>query len=188
MKRIGIDLDEVVLEFVKSFIKFYNKQNNTKIKYEDIKTYHFWEHGIGKNREDSIRWVDNFYNTNLYDRLLFVEGAKESINILNQDKILYIVTSKPIRHVPKTEKIIRKNLPQMDIYYSSDFHGGQSLTKAQIATYLCLDAIIEDNQNYASQCLEAGIRPLLLDKPWNQDTDPRIERVYNWKDILQKLK
>ncbi|MDD5651493.1 MAG: hypothetical protein PHF86_13945 [Candidatus Nanoarchaeia archaeon] len=179
MKRIGIDLDEVVLEFVRSFIKFYNKQNNAHVQYEDIKTYHFWEHGVGKNREDSIRLVDNFYNTKLYDRLPFVKGAKKSINILNQDKILYIITSKPTRHIYKTEKLIKNNLPQMDIYYSSDFHGGSSLTKAQIASYLSLDAMIEDNQNYALQCLEAGIRTLLLDKPWNQGADPRIERVYN---------
>lgn len=185
--RIGIDLDEVIVELVKPVIDYYNNKYKTNIKYEDITSYNFWEHGIGRNRDEAITILDDFYDLPIFEKLPFINGAKSAIKILKDENSLSILTSRPLRYKPKTQTFILNNLGDIATYYTTDFSKEEGLTKAEKAKQLNLDVIIEDNQDYALDCLNKGIRVFLLNKRWNKNADSRIERVYNWGEILDKL-
>lgn len=41
--KIGVDLDEVIVEFVRAFLDFYNQKFDTNYFFEQWRTYNFWE-------------------------------------------------------------------------------------------------------------------------------------------------
>ena len=62
--KIGLDMDEVITEFVMGFLKFYNEKFNKDIKFENWTSYNFWE-VVGGTREELVELVDEFYETKL---------------------------------------------------------------------------------------------------------------------------
>ena len=47
--KIGIDLDDVIVNFFPSFLEFYNRQYEKNFDIKNMSSYHIWEVGIGKN-------------------------------------------------------------------------------------------------------------------------------------------
>ena len=187
---IGIDLDEVVADFVMTFIDFYKDTYGRRILFEKIKTYNFWEHGLDKNREEAIRLVDEFYNSRYFNKIPLIDGVGQAIDKLSLEKRIYIVTSRPKRFKDKTEAFINNHFfgKEIRVVYSSDFHKENGSTKAEICTNLGIRDFIEDNLEYARECAERGVRVFLYDKPWNmRKLDRRIIRVKSWKEILSAL-
>ena len=188
--KIGIDLDEVVVEFVKTFIDFYNRKYGKKINFRDIKSYNFWENGIGRDRDEAIRLVDEFYNSEKFESMPFVDGAFEGLKVLALRNKIYIITSRPERFKKKTDMFIKKYLSQIapEVMYSGDFHS-QGKTKAEILEEIGADCFIEDNMEYALTSSKKTRKVFLFDKPWNQrESDGKILRVKSWVEILKNLK
>lgn len=186
-KVIGIDLDEIIADFVRTFIDFYKEIYGRKILFEEIKTYNFWEQGLGKNREEAIKLVDEFYNSRYFDNIPLIDNARQAIGKLSLEKRVYIVTSRPNRFKEKTEEFVNNHFfgKEIRVIYSSDFHKENGNTKAEICTNLRISDFVEDNLEYARECAERGVRVFLYDKPWNQGKLNRgIIRVKSWQEIL----
>jgi len=187
--KIGIDLDEVIVEFIKGFLDFHNKKFSTDYKYEQWHSYNFWE-VFGGTREEDIREVDEFFNSEKFEKLKLVKGAK-SINKLAKDNKLIIITTRRIDYKDKTEKFLQKHFKgiPLELVFSGDFHN-QGKTKADFCNELGISLIIEDNKEYALDCAKKGIKVFLLDKPWNQNCEnhENLVKVQNWNEILEKIK
>ena len=193
--KIGIDLDDVIADFFPGFLDFYNKKYKKNFSIKDMASYWIWKIGIGKNKQEAIRLVDEFHDSSEFDSLPLVSGARESIFELSQmpDSRLYIITSRPLEYRLKTNKFIDKHFQDISltIYYSGDFHNGinqSEYTKAKLCKRLQLDYFVEDCLDYAEACAEKSSKVFLLDKPWNQGSNKKVERVYNWQEILEKIK
>lgn len=187
--KIGIDLDDVVVDFFPSFLNFYNAEYEKNFRFEDINNYHIWEVGIGENKEEAIALVDEFYDSSWFEKIPVVEGAEKGVEeLLRLDKKLKIITSRPLRFREKTNNFFKRYFSdlKLGIYYSSGLHQ-QGGTKADICKREGIDIFIEDCLKYAEECAENGVRVLLLDKPWNQEGNGKVERVYNWDEILEKI-
>jgi len=185
--KIGIDIDDVVLDFVPSFINYYNLRFDSKIILGDVNTSKIWEiFGLDKSGFGSI--LEDFHETDFSKKMPFITNVKEGLEKLKEFD-LQIVTS---RHNKNKEVILewfRKEIPNFNIplLFSDDFYGGTS-TKAQICKKLEINILIEDNPVYALDCAENGIKVLLMDKPWNQTCEhENILRVKDWKEILEKI-
>ncbi len=188
--KIGIDIDEVVVEFVRGYLKIYEKRHGQKFVFEDFFTYNLWE-PLKITKEEAIEIANEFYNSIHFDNIEFVDGAKEAIYVLAERNDLFIITSRPIHIKRQTEQFIKKHFPDIfsNIFYSGDFTRSGK-TKAEICRDLKLDIFLEDNIIYALECAKNGTKVFLLDKPWNQSQEEHenIMRVKHWNEILELLK
>jgi len=189
--KIGIDIDEVVVEFMEKFLIYSNKKNDTSFTLEEVTNYYLWETKIHISKEESIKEVLEFQNSPYFDKIGLIKGAKEGLEKLSKNYQIYFVTSRPEEMKDKTQYFFNKHFPKngFNILYSGDLYGGK-LSKMEICKNLEIPLIIEDNPNYALDCAREGIKVFLLDKPWNKhyEQHENITKVNNWKTILEKLK
>ena len=184
--KIGIDLDDVVVDYTRGFCDFYNRRYGTNFSIEDFKSQRIWE-TIGGNLWSAVGFVREFYKTDFFDEIKLIEGAGEGIKKLSENHRLYIITARFKQFRKKTEKSLEKyfNNPDLKLFFSGFFNGARK--KLEICKKQGIKLIIEDNKDYALKCAENGIRVFLFDKPWNQGDSNGIIRVYNWNEILEKI-
>jgi uncharacterized HAD superfamily protein len=188
--KIGIDIDEVIVEFARGYFDFYNSKHGTSFKFEDAVTYDLWK-VLGVSREKSFQIADDYYKTESFRNLEIVKGSIEKIKELSGKHKIFIVTSRPLSIRKQTTDFFKRVLGDtpLQIIYSGDLYGGQGKNKAELCTELGLSFFIEDNTRFALECAQRGIRVVLLDKPWNQDAvHENISRVNGWEEIPGKIK
>jgi len=188
--NIGIDIDEVIVEFVRGYLDFYNLRHNKKIKFEDVFSYNLWE-VLGVPREYAFRLADEFYKTNLFENIRLVNGAKESICNLAKKHQIFIITSRPPHIKKETESFIKKHFQDinLNVVYSGDMHAANGKTKSQICKERGISLFLEDNGKYAVECAKNGIKVFLFDKPWNQNfKHNNIIRIQTWGEVLKQIK
>jgi len=185
--RIGIDIDEVIVEFLDSFLEFYNSKHNKNFKKEDFKSYIF-EETLGGTHEDSVNLIKEFSYS---EDPKLVEDALEVINQLAKGHELIVLTARHPMFKEKTTHLLKKHFGDifLEILYTGEAFEKQGVTKADLCKNLGVNFIIEDNKLFSFECAQKGIRFFLLDKPWNQNHEEHenIIRVNNWREILDNL-
>jgi uncharacterized HAD superfamily protein len=187
--KIGLDLDDVISDFFPSFISFYNQRYGKNARFEDMTDYSIWKVGIGRDREEVIAFFNEFFESLESDEMPLVLGAKSGVEELACSNTgLSIVTSRPVRFMRKTQAFLKKYFPEIpfSIHYSSGLHNSDK-TKAQICKREGIEVFVEDCLKYAEECAQNGVRVLLFDKPWNQGSNGKIERVHNWQEIIERI-
>ncbi len=193
--KIGIDVDDVTFEFVSTLVDFYNLRYGKNLKFEDIVSFRLWEVGIGKTKEEAIKIVYDFYGSEFYEEMPFVKDASESILKLCEENEGCFVSARYSVVRERTSRFLMEQFPKSQVFYSRSYIDSGK-TKAEICLEKGIEVMIEDEISTAVGCYEAGIRTLLFDKPWNRNGKDRnddgkacgkLERVYNWKEILEKL-
>jgi len=189
--RIGIDLDEVIGDYIGGFLNWYNGRNGVEIKREDILSYALEENGVfGWTREDKIRYVDEFNERGLLEDIELIEGVREVIERLKEDYELYVVTSRREETRERTERFLNKYFDGVfrDIVFTSEFDDENRKSKADVCVELGLDYMIEDNKDFARECIEKGVKVLLFDRPWNREEIDGVVRVFGWGEVLDRIK
>ncbi|MFA5176364.1 MAG: hypothetical protein WC413_03860 [Candidatus Nanoarchaeia archaeon] len=186
--KIAVDLDEVLGEFLFPVLTYYNKLNHKDLKIDQFHCYDFWE-VWGGTKQEAIQIVDDFFKKGYSEDIKPIPGAQQAINILKNKHNLIIVTSRWDNLRAHTEKWINKYYPNSfsEIYFSNDFSANNgNVKKSEICKKLGVNIIIEDNLHYALDCSKEGIISILLDKPWNKQSEnyERVFRVNTWDDIL----
>jgi len=186
--KIGIDIDEVVVEFFKKYLELFNKKFEKNLTFENIVKFNIWNL-TDVSREDALKLIEDFYNSEDFFELDLIEGVKDALIKLHKNYEIHFITSRP-ESVKEKTNLFLKSLFE-DIYFNLHFSEGvfgEFKTKAQICKELGIKILIEDRRKYAFECAQNGIKVLLLDKPWNQNCEhENIIRVKNWKEILEKV-
>lgn len=188
--KIGVDIDEVLVEFFKKYLELFNPKFGKSIKLHEMNRFNIWDI-TDVSKEDALRLVEDFYDSNSFEQMDLVEGAKESLaNLKNIGKIFFI-TSRPERMKEKTNIFLKKLFGEsdFDLYFSGGVWNN-SKTKGELCKELGIDIFIEDNPDFALDCAQRGIKTFLLDKPWNKDYQKHnnLFKVKNWGEILERLK
>jgi len=141
--KIGIDIDEVVVEFLKGYLKICENKLGKTFFVEGFHSYLFEEH-LGITREDSLKIANEFYGSKQFENLEFVEGAKSSIYELSKENELFIITSRPLHIKEKTRIFFTNHFPDIDleIIHSNDLFG--------------------DGKSKAEICEEKGVKILIV--------------------------
>lgn len=188
--KIGLDLDEVIVEFARGYLNLYNQKYNKNVKFEEIFSYNLWE-PLRISRKEAFDLADDYYDSESFDNIKLVDGAKQGLEKLAHNNELLIVTSRPIYVQHKTEEFLQRTFPEVpiDVVYSGDVFNSQGKTKANICENLGLSWFVEDREEYALECAERGIKVLLFDKPWNRNGQlhKNITRVFSWQHILEEI-
>jgi len=180
--RIVCDIDECVVGYLESFCKYYNNDNNEKIKVEDFHEFDFFSVLARLSDDHGVQLMNNYLNSSYFDNMNFIKGAREGIELLADNHGLSFVTARPVNHTKKTKDYFEKHFPsrRFDVYFEPN---------GKIDRFECLnpDLIIEDSVA-SIEYADAGFGVLLLDKKWNRGV--RHENIYrcgNWKEILDKI-
>jgi len=191
---VGVDLDEVLANFVPCLLNFHNKKYGTDLTREQVHTYDLWK-VWGGTIEEAIRKVREFYQSDEFRQILPVNGSQEGIDVLREKNELVVITSRPHDIKEETRAWLDQYFPGkfLQVYHTNDWapagSGKRKTEKPDICHNLGAGIFIEDNIEYAIACAEKGVRAFLLDCPWNQaDSLPeRVTRVKSWRELIEKL-
>tara|TARA_Y100000310_G_scaffold276679_1_gene294029 strand:+ start:6058 stop:6630 length:573 start_codon:yes stop_codon:yes gene_type:complete len=187
--RIACDMDDVLAGLVDPFLVFYNREHETCFGREDIITYDFWEH-IGCTKEEAVERMNQFYTTPAFRRLPVIEGAVEGVSALS-DFELYIVTARPKSIEGATKEWVDEHFPERfsEIRFANTWTDpSEKRGKSGLCKSLGAELIVEDCLAYAVECAANGVRAVLLDRPWNQGTEPEgVVRVYSWREAVSVI-
>jgi uncharacterized protein len=186
--RIGIDLDEVTVNFVDHLLEFYHKKTGKIFKKQDFFSFDFWE-VLGGTREDMVDLIEEFHSSEDFEYIKPIENSPESIRKLVKNNEIFIITARPLSWKEKTEKWTKEYLSEINpivIHSGEIYEDGK--TKAEICEEMGIEILIEDNKKYALGCAERGIKVVLFDKPWNQDfSHENIIRVFSWDEAVRVI-
>lgn len=169
---IGVDMDDVLVEYVRSFLNFNNERNKTNLSFEDF-----------TNISKSVDKDNSFFRSDFFKKMEICKDAAKVIKKLAEKNNLFIVTARQAEWKDSTEKFVNENFPNCfrGIFFAGDIH---KTGKKKEDIYDGMDVIIEDNRNHAFECAKKGMKVFLIDKPWNKNLEhDNIIRVSNWKEI-----
>ena len=188
--RIAIDIDDVIVEFVRGYLEFYNKIHDTRFKIEEMYSYNL-EYPLNTTEEKVIEIMFEFFETSAFDNLEFVEGVGELVSELSKNHEVFFITARSPRIKEKTRSFLEKHFPDisMNILHSGDYYGERK-TKAEICLDQGIKFLMEDNKIYALDCAKKGVKVFLLEKPWNKNHEehPNIIKISHLKEVLEQIK
>ncbi|MFA5953687.1 MAG: hypothetical protein WC812_03775 [Candidatus Pacearchaeota archaeon] len=189
--KIAIDIDEIVVEYLKSFLKFLNAEKKININYYEVLDYNNLCSGKGLNLEQVQEYIqEHTSGDSTLLNLELIKGSLDSINFLENNHEIFFVTSRHVSNEEKTRTFFKKHFPHKEfkIIFSGDAWGGNK-SKSEICFEENCSILIEDNLSYAKDCARKGVKVLLLNKPWNQNFEnyKNIVKVNDWNEILEKI-
>jgi len=187
--KIGIDVDDVVLDFFPHFLKYCENRKPPLKVINGMKGHISNWFGLDKN---SFRRVHKeFASSDHYDTMPIIPGFVEVFPALALNYNPVLITARSPTREKRTRECIRKQVIgfKLPIYFSREFHGGGQ-TKGELCRELGVTVQVDDNPDYVDSCISEGVRVFLFDQPWNTNYVPteRVIRVLNWIDIIEKLK
>lgn len=189
---IGIDLDDVLMDFCGPICAFHNSISGTSFTRDDLWSYNLDE-SWKCSEEESRKRVFDYYHSDNHKRALPVSGAVSAIENLSKNNTLVIVTARPDVVSELTCAWINTHFPKRftSIHFANYYHGDatRKRKKSDVCKELGVDLFIEDSLENALSIAENGTPVLLLDSPWNKKKDlpESITRVYSWSEIETKL-
>ncbi len=190
---IGIDLDDVLLDFNTSLCEYHNSTYGTSYKLSDIVNYHF-EHVWNIPADIVIDRIADFYQHELHWNSNPIPDAISSIKkLLSQNHRLVIVTAKPDTLKDKTHEWLQKHYGDAfhSVHFVGSYHSninGKKRTKREVCDELGVHIFIEDSMENAMNIASDGRQVFLLDKPWNQgELSGNIKRVKGWEEVIEVL-
>lgn len=192
--NIGVDFDDVLLDFNTHFIAYFNKMKGTSLKRDDLTSFYL-ETIVGGTHQEMVDLITDFYDTTEHAGGMPMEGAREAIKALHEKgNKLFIVTSKPEYLREITDKWLALHFPGMfeSVHFTNHFHPGEGVkrvSKAEICDELGIKIFIDDHIENAKNVAKEGREVLLLDSPWNKNEiiPPYVRRVYSWQEIVEIL-
>lgn len=186
--HIGIDIDNVLSNFNDVLLNEYKKHDNAingkGIVHQDlyIRDMFNWDKEYEKN----------FYKENIeYFASLFepIEECSKYVKLLKEEgNTIYIISGRDNGEYSNPYKMTIDWLKKYDIVYDKLFlvDAYNSHSKTEICLEYNIDVMIDDSKRMCKDIKDNGIRALLMDTPYNRDTN-EFERVNSWKEIYNKL-
>jgi uncharacterized HAD superfamily protein len=176
--NLGFDIDGVISDFVKTFIKLVKNRYNLILTEADIYC-HDLDLVLGISEEERNELIKE----TLKEDLALNPGAKETLEKLySEGHKIFILTARPHDLVKVTKVWLKKRgIPYTKLIQLNE--GEKYLAKVN------LDLIVEDNLKDAIGWSKKVKNILIYDHPWNQSFNVRclFKRVFNWNDIFNEI-
>lgn len=186
--RIGVDIDNVLSNFNDVLLNEYKKHDNAingkGIVHQDlyIRDMFNWD----KEYEEKFYKENIEYFANLFET---IEECSKYIKLLKEEgNTIYIISGRDNGEYSNPYKMTIDWLKKYDIVYDKLFlvDAYNSHSKTEICLECNIDVMIDDSKRMCKDIKDNGIRALLMDTPYNRDTN-EFERVNSWKEIYNKL-
>ena len=154
MNRIAIDIDEVLMPFVKPMADWRGYKMPRRRGYSYV-----YRDMFSISEFESQKMVREFYDSKTFEMIEPMEGAQEAIARLRRDAVkIYAVTGRqqPVRE--KTEEWLSLHFPGMfnDLVLTDSFTENE-IAKVDVCRSLNLDTIIDDSELNCLACAYGGM-------------------------------
>lgn len=178
--KIAVDLDDTLCEFVKPFLKEWNKLGHDK-KFEDIYTYYLSD-ALDRPQEEISQFLVDLEAKHAYALSDPLPKAVEVMNRLyHSGHEIYVVTGR--RNASEAMRWLDEaSIKYEDLYLTRE--------KTKVLKSINADLFIDDMPFNVEDSSGAGIDTLLMDKPWNREVDENdyLTRVFGWEQIFDYIK
>ncbi len=190
--NIGIDIDDTIAKTSEE-TDIYAKEYTEKVlkrKFElkkiEILDPMWARHLYGwSDEEDKNFW--NLYYEKVMENVKPKDDAIEIINELSKENNIIIITARWDRESGIISEITKKWIEKYNINYDKLFIG--HLDKRDIVKENDIELFIDDSFKTCKQISEIGVRTFIMDSRINKEMkDDKLERVYSWKKIAEKIK
>ncbi|MCD6398944.1 MAG: hypothetical protein J7L08_03405 [Candidatus Aenigmarchaeota archaeon] len=191
---IGIDMDDVLGDFVGGLVEYHNETYGTSFKKDDFSSFDFWK-VWGGDKESAVKKVCDFYETPYFKNLKPIEGSIEAVDELSKHHELMIITSRPEYIKKETLEWVERYFPDKfkEVYFAKNSYMNPTTGKEKLE--LCLeknvDVLVEDALQHIYKYTHNGrTKVFLYDSPWNRNkTLPsNVKRVKSWNEIVKLIK
>ena len=197
MKKIAIDIDDVLACGAEGFVGYSNKFWGTKFCADDYDEDFAKLWGIDNNQLKER--MKHYFSTDTLSGYIVKEKSLESLIELKKHYKLKIVTSRNSMFKDMTYEWLDCNFPNIflneDVHFSGIFDSQDEYkinkTKKDIIKELDVDYFIDDQLKHCLAVSELGIDVILFgDYKWNQKTDlpQNVSRIHNWEGVLNYFK
>lgn len=155
--KILLDLDGVIVDFVKGVIDWYKVDMDPK-----DWPVSCWDIGEGIDRPNHLIW--NGLTENFWANLEFTEEAPRILNMLSGLDVCLLTSPSDTRSVVGKMEWISKNLP--DFYFSRKVLIGPGKEFCACPTNL----LIDDNTENCKKFIEVGGNAILYPARWNDNS------------------
>jgi uncharacterized HAD superfamily protein len=190
--RIGVDLDEVLCEFLRGLIEFHNLEFGSDLVFDDFFSFEF-DKVWGGSFDDMILKIKKYHESDYFLNAAVVPGAINAIKNLSQEHDLFVITARWNSVKSETLSWLDKHFNELfkDVYFVNRWSiGGEELSKGDICDNLNIDLFIDDYAPYAIDSLRGSRRVILFNRPWNKNVvlPENIIRVNSWDECLRVIK
>lgn len=176
--RIAVDVDGVLYEWDRTARYMLRTYRDTVV--GESLTWDYIEQHVPRSDWGWL-WTDGV-DLGLFRYGHCVAGSIVGLrNLLADGHSLAVVTHRPSSAVPDTLAWLNYiNIQWSEVHILSN---GES--KAQVDA----DILIDDKMENVIEWAASGRKALLFDRPWNQQIEAtRIERCYDWRDVVNSVK
>lgn len=188
--RIGVDMDDVLMEFNHAFYAFYNRKHGTNFDPKDQKTFTVRDL-LGCTQEEEWNCVNEFYDSVDHHQTVPVVGAIEALSDLKKYDLV-LISARPSRVMDSVQKWLMLHFPDCfsQVILTDQYQLGNDprKTKGEIAKELGIQVFVEDSFSNAKEICARGIPVVLLDRYWNQGEAPEgVYRVHSWAEAQKTI-
>ena len=171
-KKVGIDIDETIIPFIRLLLDKYNKAYEDNVKYDEVTDYRV--HKFLKPECTNV--FKEFVDKDFFANITFEAYIIDELTRLNEKYQLYFVTAGAPITIRDRDKMLSRNLE----WYTS----GQ-LIVCRDKGLLNLDYLVDD---YEENCKSGNYIGLLLIKPWNLYSKYDISlRINGFNEVGSKI-
>jgi 5'(3')-deoxyribonucleotidase len=201
MKRpvIAIDIDETISPFIPIFVEYLNDKDGTNLSSSTFFSYKFDE-VLGCSYDDCKVKVVSFFDSNYISKIHPFQGAYETLCRLKLDFELHVVTARSNNYSELTTNWIHKHFPNVfdHIHFCNHYSDTEiSRNKSEICKAINAILLVDDNLEYALDCVENGIHAILFGNyAWNQskllnsnrNSEYKVIRAHSWYEVMGAIK
>lgn len=190
---IGIDLDDVLFDFIGHFFSWHNQRYGTNLTFQDMTRRKLWQVWGGTQTEAAERIPAFFREVDML-RLAPIAGAVEALQELRDRYRLAVISARDPAALAPTQQWLEHYFAglfdQVELGLSNPLDQDRPMTKAEFCQLHGIGLLVDDQLSNAEACAQAGIRVLLYgDLPWNQSArlPGGVERVPDWAAVRRAL-
>ena len=186
--KLAFDFDNVIADFISTFIILAKANYGAEIDYNNIKKYNFSiDDKLGLSSCQYKKLIGNICSSeqntglqnpmeNMFDTLSTIYHYKQKNNPI------VIISNR--RHRKPVEAWLNHYLK--DLRYSLFIRTGkEDIDKAGILLALGYDGIIEDHPDVCKTVFKSGLIPIVMSHPWNTGLGSEYKRIGNLKEVLE---
>lgn len=179
--KIGVDIDDVLCEFVPHFFDWHNKVYGTRNRAFELQSYDMYK-VFGYHPDENWDRIKMFYATDAFKYIPANLAARHVLEELRtHGHTLYAITS-------RDKSIKDQTLDWVDKNYTDIFKQVYLVPKkGDLCHRLGIDVHIDDSEHHAMDCSLNGASVVVYDQPWNQHVHGH-DRVKNWYEVRELLK
>jgi FMN phosphatase YigB (HAD superfamily) len=201
MKRIAIDIDEVLAEHMEFVRQYVNEVRGVNLSSEDYKVkideYEFyfctiWERSGIDSGDDLMKEIHERYEID-QSFVELVEGAKEAVDVLKNHFELYAVSSRPLNQQRATQEWAVKGFGDdfQDVVCLGNHHNhDRGYSKGDYCKKIGASWLVDDNLKHCLSAIKHGSKAIMFgDYGWQIES--KVPKTWpwlkNWAEVTEFL-